>query len=81
MTRFIDFAEVKRGAKIESFISILGLPLKQKGDQWRGPCTVCNAGGDRACVITPAKQAWYCFGCKKGGDVIAVDPAPTGFGK
>jgi DNA primase len=69
---FIDFAELKDRLSIEDAIPRLKLTLKERNGQWRGPCPVCNSGGDRALVITPAKQAFYCFGAKVGGDVIAL---------
>ncbi len=69
---FVDFAELKARVQIEDVIPELGLALKQRNGQWRGPCPVCQTGGDRALVITPAKQAFYCFGGKTGGDVIAL---------
>jgi hypothetical protein len=69
---YLDFAEIKKNTNIEDLISTLGLEMRQKGNQWRGKCPVSNEGGDRALVITPAKQAWYSFGAKKGGDVIAL---------
>ena len=69
---FIDFAELKDRVAIEDAIPKLDLHLKERNGQWRGPCPVCNSGGDRALVITPAKQAFYCFGAKTGGDVIAL---------
>jgi DNA primase len=69
---FIDFAELKERVRIEDAIPKLGLELKQRNGQWRGPCPVCQSGGERALVVTPARQAFYCFGGKTGGDVIAL---------
>jgi len=69
---FIDFAALKDRVPIEDAIPKLELVLKERNGQWRGPCPVCKSGGDRALVITPAKQAFYCFGAKTGGDVIAL---------
>ena len=56
---YIDFAELKDRVPIEGAISKLDLVLKERNGQWRGPCPVCNSGGDRALVITPAKQVFY----------------------
>jgi hypothetical protein len=69
---FIDFAELKDRLSIEDAIPKLDLRLKERNGQWRGPCPVCKSGGERALVVTPAKQAFYCFGAKVGGDVIAL---------
>ena len=70
--KFIDFHQLKETVKIEAVFPLLGLALKQYGDQWRGPCPACKSGGDRVLVVTPAKAAFYCFGAKQGGDVIAL---------
>ena len=71
-TTFIDFQEIKKTVTIEQAAALLGLQLKASGQQMRGPCPACKAGGDRALVITPAKQAFYCFGSGQGGDVIGL---------
>jgi len=69
---FIDFQELKKSVAIEDAVSVLGLTLKQSAGQLRGACPVCKTGSDRSLVITPAKQAFYCFGSGQGGDVIAL---------
>jgi DNA primase len=68
---FIDFTEVKKNVPIEKAVELLGLELKPRNNQLRGPCPVCD-GGDRVLVVTPQKSAWYCFGCKTGGDQISL---------
>jgi|SRR5579883_1358494 DNA primase len=68
---FVDFAAVKAGVTIEQGMQFLGLKMKKEGDQFRSACPACKSGGDRALVVTPAK-GFYCFGAKKGGDVIAL---------
>lgn len=67
----VDFKQVKQDVPIADAIPLLGLDLKQRGDQWRGSCPQCN-GGDRSLVITESKQSWYCFDARKGGDVISL---------
>jgi DNA primase len=69
---YIDFAELKARLPIAEAIPLLDLTLKLANGQWRGPCPACRTGGPRALVITPAKGAFYCFGAKTGGDVIAL---------
>lgn len=78
--KFIDFQYLKQTVKIEEVFSRLGLPLKQYGEQWRGPCPACNIAGDRALVVTPSKAAFYCFAAKQGGDVIALVSHIKGIG-
>jgi DNA primase len=67
----IDFKQVKQDVPITDAIPRLGLKLRQRGDQWRGQCPHCK-GDDRSLVITPAKESWYCFDARKGGDVISL---------
>ncbi len=69
---YVDFAALKERVPIADAVRFLGLKLRQRHDQLRGPCPACNSGGDRALVITPAKQAFYCFGGRTGGDIIAL---------
>lgn len=68
----VDFAALKERVRIEEVLPGLGLSMKQTGAQWRGPCPACQSGGPRALVVTPAKSAFYCFGGRTGGDVIAL---------
>jgi DNA primase len=69
---FVDFAELKSRVSIEQAVVMLSLSLNKAGAQLRGPCPVCNAGGDRALVVTPAKNLYFCFAAKTGGDQIAL---------
>ena len=68
---FIDFAELKAKSNFSDALKLLGLALKQSGNQWRGPCPACKTGGDRALVVTEDK-GYFCFADKKGGDQIAL---------
>jgi len=61
---FIDFAELKKSATIERTVEHLRLQTKQEGSQLRTACPACGHGGDRAIVITPHKQMFYCFAKK-----------------
>jgi DNA primase len=69
---FVDFAELKTRVSIEQAAQMLGLTLTLHGSQYRGACPVCQTGGDRALIVTPAKGLFYCFAKKTGGDVIAL---------
>lgn len=66
---FVDFKALKERVSIEDAITLLGMEMKKSGEQYRSPCPRCG-GGERTLVITPAKQAAYCFSARKGGDVI-----------
>ena len=50
MGTFIDFTEVKAKVSFAETVALLKLDLKSSGNQWRGPCPACNAGGERALV-------------------------------
>lgn len=71
-SKFIEFQEVKSKVKIEDAAVHLGLIHKPSGAQVRGACPTCKSGGERALVIAPAKQAFYCCCAGQGGDVIAL---------
>jgi CHC2 zinc finger len=71
-TQFIDFKLVKERASIHQVAQMLQLQMRPKGEQLRAPCPACKSGGDRAIVITPARNIYYCFSEKKGGDQIAL---------
>lgn len=68
---YLDFDTIKQEHPIDAVATQLGLKLKPHGAQLRGEC-FSGKGGERALVITPAKQAWYSFGINKGGDCIAL---------
>ena len=68
---FVDFAELKGKVSFSNTIEVLGLDLKQSGNQWRGKCPACNSGGDRALVVTEGK-GFFCFAASQGGDQIAL---------
>ncbi|MDP1592268.1 MAG: CHC2 zinc finger domain-containing protein [Prosthecobacter sp.] len=73
MVYAVDFAEVKARFSIEQVAALLGLDGKMQNGQLRCACPV-HDGGSRALVITPAKEAFYCFApeCKTGGDLIEL---------
>lgn len=70
--KYIDFEAVKASTKIADVADALGFDLKEKNNQLRGVCIVCEKGGPRAFCITPEKERYYCFGCQTGGDCIAL---------
>ena len=68
----VNFAELKERVTIEQVADYLGIEGKQKGDQIRARCPVCEGKSDRNLVLTLSKQLWFCFECQKGGDCIAL---------
>lgn len=77
---FVDFVELKTRVSIEQAVPLLGLKLTPSGAQLRGRCPVCKTGGDRTLVVTPAKNLFYCFAQKIGGDQIALAAHVKGSG-
>ena len=69
---FIDYADLKTRVSITDAVQKLGLELHNTGNQRRGFCPRCMTGGDRALVVTPEKNLFYCFNAKIGGDCIAL---------
>lgn len=67
----IDFKALRESLNIAEVAHTI-LKLTPENGQYRAPCPGCNAGGDRAIVITPAKKLFYCFNAKKGGDAIGL---------
>lgn len=68
---YIDFKYLKTEIQIEQAAHALGLKMG-KPPQMRGPCPTCKEGGDRALAINTAKQSFYCFAAREGGDVIGL---------
>jgi len=70
---YVDFAAVKRATSIERVADWLGLKTTRHGAQLRCACPV-SGGGERALIITPAEDVFYCFApkCQKGGDLIEL---------
>lgn len=67
---FIDFQELKKQYTIEHVCMMLDLELSEAGDQLRGACPACKS--DRALVVTPSRNVWYCHEASKGGDQISL---------
>lgn len=68
---FVDFSALKEKVSFGKTIEVLGLEMKQSGNQWRSECPVCRSGGPRGLVITDGK-GYFCFADSKGGDQIAL---------
>ena len=73
MASYIDFQELKARVTIQQVLDMLGVKnLKPHGETLRGHCPCCKEGNDRVFVVTPAKNIYYCFAEKKGGDIIEL---------
>lgn len=69
---FIPFAEVKRAVSLEAILTRYGLleNLARKGRNLVGPCPFCKGASGRQFQVNLVKNAWYCFGCKAGGNIL-----------
>lgn len=78
--RMVPFAEVKRAVGIEAVLSRYGLlsTLELRGANLTGHCPFCEGSSKRRFRASPEKNAWYCFGCKRGGNVLDFVAAREG---
>jgi DNA primase len=69
---FVSFAEVKRGVSMEAVLGRYELleSLTRKGRNLAGPCPFCKGASGRQFQVNLVKNAWYCFGCKAGGNIL-----------
>ena len=69
---FIPFAEVKRAVSLEAILERYELleSLTRKGMNLAGPCPFCKGSSGRQFQVNLVKNAWYCFGCKAGGNIL-----------
>jgi hypothetical protein len=66
-----DFQSIKQQVTIAQVIEMLGITgLTPHGETLRGFCPICKEGNNRAFVVTPARNIFYCFSEKRGGSVI-----------
>jgi hypothetical protein len=69
---FVSFAEVKQSVTMEAVLTRYGLfaALTSKGKNLAGACPFCKGTSARQFQINSLKNAWYCFGCKAGGNIL-----------
>jgi DNA primase len=69
---FVSFAEVKQAVTMEAVLTRYGLfeNLSRKGKNLAGLCPFCKGKSARQFQVNPVKNAWYCFGCKAGGNIL-----------
>ena len=69
---FVPFAEVKRAVSLEAILERYELlaSLTRKGMNLAGPCPFCKGSSERQFQVNLVKNAWYCFGCKAGGNIL-----------
>ena len=70
---FVDFKAVKRAVRIVEVLSHYGLldTLREKGEGLVGSCPFCEEGPPASTFrVSPEKNAFYCFHCKFGGNIL-----------
>ena len=69
---FVSFAEVKQAVTMQAVLTRYGLfaGLTEKGKNLVGPCPFCKGKSAKLFQVNQIKNAWYCFGCKVGGNVL-----------
>jgi hypothetical protein len=66
-----DFAQIKAAVSITQVLDMLAITgLTPNGDTLRGYCPCCKEGNNRAFVVTPTRNIFYCFSERRGGSVI-----------
>ena len=73
MAYALDFKAIKESVPIQQVLEMLDIKhLTPHGEGLRGQCPLCQVTNPRGFVVTRAKNAWYCFSEKKGGDIIEL---------
>jgi DNA primase len=69
---FVSFREVKSAVSLESVLRRYELfaGLREKGANLVGRCPFCESPSAQQFQVSPAKNAWHCFACKAGGNVL-----------
>ncbi len=73
MTRsgWVDFQEVKDQVAISAVLGEYGVKLEGKGHNLRGQCPLHDGEkGGRSFSVNTSKGLFFCFSCKKGGNVL-----------
>lgn len=61
--------EIRREIDLAELVRSYGILLKKIGQNWQGLCPF-HTETNPSFTVYPETQSYYCFGCKKGGDVI-----------
>jgi hypothetical protein len=75
----VDFAAVRQLVPLQRLLKWLGWePTWDRGDACCGPCPVHRSGSPLSREFQVCGEKWYCFKCKKGGDIIDLWAARQG---
>ncbi|MCH7666518.1 MAG: hypothetical protein IH936_11395 [Acidobacteria bacterium] len=69
---YVDFKAVKAAVSIEAVLERYELldDLEAKDDGYSGDCPFHEGESQRPFHVSLSKNAWYCFGCEEGGNVL-----------
>lgn len=76
-----EFSTIKEKVTILQLVDAIGVTNLKSGTAkvrgsdtsvLRGTCPCCKEGGDRAFIVYPATNSYYCWGQKHGGDVLEL---------
>ena len=71
--RWVNFQDVKDRIPITSALEKFArVKLDGKGDNLRGKCPLHEGDGDRSLSVNVKQGLYFCFACKKGGNVITL---------
>lgn len=68
-TAFAPRWESVRALDLIEALQTLGVPLRQRGNEWWAPCPLHDEKTPSFSAYRP-KQVWHCFSCGHGGDLI-----------
>ncbi len=69
---YVDFRTVKAAVSFEAVLEYYNLleDLDPKDDGYTGDCPFHEGESRRPFHVSLTKNAWYCFGCEEGGNVL-----------
>jgi hypothetical protein len=65
-----EWIALARSTRIEDVLEKRGHMLDGAGPERRGMCSWC--GGFNRLAVNLRQQRWFCSGCERGGDVVAL---------
>ena len=67
--RVIDYKAIKQRIPLADYVG-QHTQLKKRGDKYIGKCPLPDHKDDTASLHIYPDQSWYCFGCRRGGDLF-----------
>ena len=67
---WVSYQEVKAKIPILLVLDRYGIKIRGTGENLRGKCPLHDGDGDRSLSVNPSKGLFFCFSCKKGGNIL-----------